>query len=91
MLFVFRLHYIPLSTSYTEIYNIHAFFSGGTPDALVAVNSTAQHAPRMQRIHVDGDKRLRRIARAGKNWQNTIGRRVDMEGELSPRSQRHRR
>lgn len=78
----FRLHYIPLSTSYTEIYNIHAFFSGGTPDALVVVNSTAQHASRSQRIPLEGDKRLRRIARAGKNWQNTIGRRVDMEGEL---------
>jgi hypothetical protein len=38
----------------------------------------------MQRIPLDGDRRLRRIARAGKNWQNTIGRRVDMEGELRP-------
>ncbi|KAH9974429.1 hypothetical protein BGW80DRAFT_1491860 [Lactifluus volemus] len=73
------LHYIPLSTSYTEIYNIHAFFSGGTQDALVTVNSTAQDVPRTQRIPTDGDKRLRRIARAGKNWHNTIGRRVDME------------
>jgi hypothetical protein len=80
---VFRLHYIPLSTSYTEIYNIHAFFSGGTRDALVTVNSTAQYVPRTQRIPTDGDKRLRRIARAGKNWHNTIGRRVDMEGEFS--------
>lgn len=25
--------------------------------------------------------RLRRIARAGKHWKNTIGRQVDMEGE----------
>jgi len=73
------LHYIPLSTSYAEIYNIHAFFSGGTADALAAVNSTAQHLPRRQRIPLDGDKRLRRLARAGKNWKNTMGRQVDME------------
>jgi hypothetical protein len=78
---VSRLHYIPLSTSYAEIYNIHAFFSGGTSDALAVVNSTAQHLPRRQRIPLDGDKRLRRIARAGKHWKNTIGRRVDMEGK----------
>ncbi|KAI0265424.1 hypothetical protein BC834DRAFT_825063 [Gloeopeniophorella convolvens] len=73
------LHYIPLSTSYGEIYNIHAFFSGGTPDALVAANSTLQGLPWEQRKPLDGDRRLRRIARAGKNWKNTIGRRVDME------------
>lgn len=76
-----RLHYIPLSSSYAEIYNIHAFFSGGTADALVTVNSTVQGVPRTQRVPLDGDRRLRRIARAGKNWKNTIGRQVDMEGK----------
>jgi hypothetical protein len=30
----------------------------------------------------DGDARLRRIARAGKQWKNTMARTVDMEGEL---------
>jgi len=73
------LHYVPLSTSYAEIYNIHAFFSGGTPEALAVVNSTVQHLQQRQHIPLDGDKRLRRIARAGKNWKNTIGRQVDME------------
>jgi|SRR6267154_1033798 len=76
-----RLHYIPLSTSYSEIYNVHAFFSGGTPDTLALVNSTAQHLSRRQRTPLDGDIRLRRIARAGKHWKNTIGRQVDMECE----------
>ncbi len=76
-----RLHYIPLSTSYTEIYNIHAFFSGGTADALVTVNSTVQGVTQAERLPLDGDRRLRRIARAGRNWKNTIGRQVDMEGE----------
>ena len=45
------------------------------------MNSTVQGVERAQRIPLDGDKRLRRIARAGKNWKNTIGRQVDMEGE----------
>ena len=31
---------------------------------------------------MDGDRRLRRIARAGKQWKRTLGRRVDMEGEF---------
>lgn len=74
---VCRLHFIPLSQSYQEIYNIHAFFSGAPPAALQAVNSTALDAPRRP---VDGDRRLRRIARAGKQWKRTVGRRVDMEG-----------
>jgi hypothetical protein len=80
---VSRLHYIPLSTSYTEIYNVHAFFSGGTPDTLALVNSTAQNLSRRQRTPLEGDTRLRRIARAGKHWKNTIGRQVDMEGETN--------
>ena len=71
------MHFIPLSQSYQEIYNIHAFFSGAPPSALQAVNSTALDAPRRP---VDGDRRLRRIARAGKQWKRTVGRRVDMEG-----------
>ena len=31
----------------------------------------------------DGERRLRRIARAGKHWKNTIGRPADMESESS--------
>ena len=30
---------------------------------------------------LDGDAQLRRIARAGRQWKRTIGRREDMEGE----------
>jgi hypothetical protein len=71
-----RLHFIPLSSSYREIYNIHAFFSGATHSTLAAANSSALH-----RQPVDGDLRLRRIARAGKQWKKTIGRTVDMEGK----------
>jgi len=31
---------------------------------------------------VEADRRLKRIARAGKEWKRTMGRKVDMEGEL---------
>ncbi|CCM01992.1 uncharacterized protein FIBRA_04066 [Fibroporia radiculosa] len=73
------LHYIPLSQSYQELYNIHAFFSGATQATLQAANSTALQLPLSERRSIDGDRRLRRIARAGKQWKRTIGRRVDME------------
>jgi len=73
------LHFIPLSQSYQEIYNVHAFFSGATQSTLEAVNSTALRIPPSQRHTIDGDRRLRRIARAGKQWKRTIGRQVDME------------
>lgn len=76
-----RLHYIPLSQSYQELYNIHSFFSGPTESTLKAANSTALSDAAFKRRTIDGDRRLRRIARAGKQWKRTIGRRVDMEGE----------
>lgn len=78
-----RLHYIPLSSSYKEIYNIHAFFSGTPPSALVVGNSTTLYLPPSKRRSVEGDRRLRRIARAGKQWKKTIGRTIDMEGWCS--------
>ena len=78
-----RLHYIPLSNSYQEIYNIHAFFSGATEATLLAANSTTLELPPGKRRPTNGDRRLRRIARAGKQWRRTIGRKEDMEGELS--------
>ncbi|KAJ3551772.1 hypothetical protein NM688_g4516 [Phlebia brevispora] len=73
------LHYIPLSPSYQEIYNIHAFFSGATQSTLFAANSTTLQISPAKRRPVDGDRRLRRIARAGKQWKRTVARRVDME------------
>ncbi|TFY80853.1 hypothetical protein EWM64_g3155 [Hericium alpestre] len=73
------LHYIPLSASYREVYNIHAFFSGATDATLEAANSTSLDLPASKRRSLDGDRRLRRIARAGKQWKKTIGRQVDME------------
>lgn len=69
-----------MSQSYAEIYNIHAFFSGATESTLHAANATVLYMPAEKRKTIDGDRRLRRIARAGKQWKRTMGRRVDMEG-----------
>lgn len=77
------VHYVPLSSSYQEIYNIHSYFSGPTPSTVEASNSTQAHPhgegySQEHRI-TEGDRRLRRIARAGKQWKKTIGRTIDME------------
>ncbi|KAF5344604.1 hypothetical protein D9758_013894 [Tetrapyrgos nigripes] len=99
------VHFIPLSTTYKEIYNIHAFFSGPPEAAIEAIkpnnswdsdpNSSEnrenwEEAGRTGYVHgdrdrdgdgdrakskkmynADGDARLRRIARAGKQWKKT--------------------
>ncbi|KAF9462250.1 hypothetical protein BDZ94DRAFT_1166281 [Collybia nuda] len=73
------VHFIPLSSAYNEIYNIHSFFSGATYSTLRAANSTQMHLPARRRRSISGDRRLRRIARAGKQWKQTMGRTIDME------------
>ncbi|KAF9045185.1 hypothetical protein BJ165DRAFT_1347037 [Panaeolus papilionaceus] len=73
------VHFIPLSSSYKEIYNIYSFFSGPPESVLDAANSTLAGLPAEERRSPEGDKRLRRIARAGKIWKQTMGRKVDME------------
>jgi hypothetical protein len=66
------VHFIPISTSYKELYNVHAFFSGPTPAMSAAVNASQPAG------HYD-DKELRKIAAEGRKWSMTIGRKVDME------------
>uniref|UniRef100_A0A0W0F2S7 Putative capsular associated protein n=1 Tax=Moniliophthora roreri TaxID=221103 RepID=A0A0W0F2S7_MONRR len=75
------VHFIPLSTTYQEIYNIYAYFSGAPRAAFKAVNSTELLLSEEEQSHrvFDGQNRARRIARAGKQWKKTIGRTVDME------------
>ncbi|KAF8624337.1 hypothetical protein AX17_007165 [Amanita inopinata Kibby_2008] len=73
------VHFIPLSTSYKEIYNIYSYFTGPTKSMLEAANSTLAEIAISERRSTEGDKRLRRIARAGKQWKGTMGRKVDME------------
>lgn len=79
----YRLHFIPVSSSYKEVYNIHAYFSGPSTSALEAIGSEQANVPLDERRPLEGDRRLRRIARAGKEWKQTIGRTVDMEGQYS--------
>lgn len=74
-----RLHFIPLSPSYQEIYNIFTYFSGPTQGMLEAVNSTLALLPPEER-YLAHDAELRKIAEAGKQWKKTIGRTLDMEG-----------
>ncbi|KAF9237132.1 glycosyltransferase family 90 protein [Melanogaster broomeanus] len=73
------LHYIPLSSSYSEIYNIHAYFSGASDSTIDIANATSPTTSDWRARKKEGDEQLRRIARAGKQWRNTIGRTVDME------------
>ena len=40
----------------------------------------AQSTFKLHHLNSEGDRRLRRIARAGQQWKRSIGRRVDMEG-----------
>jgi len=80
------LHYIPLSMSYKEIYNIHAYFSGPSPSMLKALNATHPTVASTLSSHhtrpnhqTPGGEGLQRIAKAGRKWKNTIARKVDME------------
>lgn len=77
------LHYIPVSLAYNEIYNIHAFFSGPSPAMTEAANSTRSlwggRKAAAAASPLNGDAELRKIAKAGRNWKYSIGRKVDME------------
>jgi len=73
------LHYIPVSSSYSEIYNIHAYFSGPSASTMDVANVTVGRAADWEAVKEERDAQLRQIARAGKQWKQTIGRTVDME------------
>ncbi|KAF9010289.1 hypothetical protein BDQ17DRAFT_1388221 [Cyathus striatus] len=65
------VHFIPLSASYKEIYNIVGYFSGAPLSAARSLNITVS---REELRPIEADTRLRRIARAGKEWKKTAGR-----------------
>ncbi|KAG8959886.1 capsule-associated protein CAP1 [Tulasnella sp. 419] len=79
------LHYIPLSSDYSEIYNIHAYFSGASPSMVTSLSqSNATTASPIQVIHPthiahEGDAQLHKIAEAGREWKMTVGRIQDMD------------
>lgn len=77
------LHYIPVSQGYQEIYNVWSYFSGPSAAMSDAGNSThalygGKKAAAAARP-LDGDAELRKIAKAGRHWKYTYGRKVDME------------
>lgn len=71
---------------YQEIYNVHAFFSGPSKAMLDASNSTRTlyQQPGVHTKKFDGDAELRKIAKAGREWMFTIGRKIDMESGYLP-------
>jgi hypothetical protein len=84
-----QLHYIPVSQLYSEIYNIHAYFSGPSKAMTKALNGTTNgyQASTMSTRRLDGDAELRKVASAGREWMFKHGRKIDMESELFPLEQ----
>jgi hypothetical protein len=78
-----RLHYIPVSQLYSELYNIHAFFSGPTQSMVDAANTTRglYQSAGLTTRKFDGDAELRKIAKGGRDWVFAHGRIEDMESE----------
>ncbi|TFK29423.1 capsular associated protein [Coprinopsis marcescibilis] len=72
------LHFVPLSPSYKEIYNLYAYFSGPTQSMLRSINSSLALFSPEERTWPE-DQRAQKIAQAGKEWKRTIGRTLDME------------
>lgn len=77
------LHFIPVSLGYNEIYNVHSYFSGPSPAMQRAANSTRASwggtKAALAAQPLNGDLELRKIAKAGRQWKYTIGRKQDME------------
>lgn len=83
-----RLHYIPMSSGYDELYNIHAYFSPpsakmaalASKDGSIKSGSEANATTTLgRREKTEGDVLLRKIARAGRAWKQSLGRKEDME------------
>lgn len=78
------LHYIPVSQMYNEIYNIYAYFSGPSPAMKASANATRDQfrSTGLSTRKLDGDAELQKIAKAGREWMFTVGRKADMETYL---------
>jgi hypothetical protein len=82
-----RLHFIPVSGGYDELYNIHAYFSPpsakmvalASKDGTIRSNANETTTTLERRERTEGDVLLRKIARAGRAWKQSFGRPVDME------------
>lgn len=84
-----RKHYIPLSSAYSELYNVQSFFSGipsaFTSNASRPVTQLTKPSPLPELptnndgSPFQGDVALREIAEAGTEWKKRHVRREDME------------
>ncbi|CEQ39675.1 SPOSA6832_01224 [Sporobolomyces salmonicolor] len=85
-------HFIPLSSSYSELHNIQTFFSGFPPSlsgtrgnrTVASTTLTRPHPIPELPLNADGsafdnDKALRDIAEAGREWKTQHLRKADME------------
>lgn len=75
-----RVHYIPISQSYRELYNIYAFFSGPTQSMLGTIKPSYQPS---NQTTLGNDHLLQKIAQDSRRWKQTTARKVDMEGMCS--------
>ncbi|KAF8607393.1 hypothetical protein BDV93DRAFT_436008 [Ceratobasidium sp. AG-I] len=82
------LHYIPMSSGYDELYNIHAYFSppsakmvslASNDGSIKSSSETNATTTLDRRAKTEGDVLLRKIARAGRSWKQSLGRKEDME------------
>jgi hypothetical protein len=76
-----RVHFIPVTQMYAEIYNIYAYFSGPSNAMANSANITRSQYQQGNMNKLDGDAELRKIAEAGREWMFAIGRKIDMESE----------
>ena len=77
-----------MSSGYNELYNIHAYFSPPSAKmvSLASNDPSIKSGPETnatttlgRREKTEGDVLLRKIARAGRAWKQSLGRKEDME------------
>ena len=66
---------IYLPSSYSEIYNIHVYFSEPSASTMDVGNVTVGRTADWEAVKEERDVQLRQIARAGKQWKRAIGAR----------------
>jgi len=73
-----RVHFIPLSLGYEELFNIWAYFTG-LPEYLLRPQSDPRSSASSKMYDEEGDRALRRIAEAGRQWKHNHAQELDME------------
>lgn len=77
-----RYHFLPLSSSYTELHNLVAFFVGIPRQLATAARAIQRPVLPSFASDLDGfnaDRELKRVADAGREWKKRHMRKADME------------